>query len=670
MPSPANLSTPLAFALAYAAMGWHVLPLEPGAKQPLGRLVPRGMHDATTDPEVIRGWWQRSPQAGIGIALAQSGLVAIDVDPRNGGTDTFEQLQAAHGSLRSEVMAFTGGGGEHHVFLVPPGAAISLPGTLGAGIDLKANGYIVVEPSIHPSGNQYGWEASSSPLDGVVPSPLPDWLRNLRVELQQPIVRVGEVPVDPVRARDAREALYLLNADDHDQWVKAGMALHSTRWGHPAYAMWCAWSQQSTKFDSTDQRNRWQSFHADDQRNTPGLTLAWVFAEAQRAGWVNPAARVEGVAPAAVSDLDFAPLNLAEMALRDAVPMRFVVDKWLPVKAVTVLTSHGGVGKSTMSLQLAVCVALGLPWFGKETTQCNVLLISCEDDEQAIHWRLENVCKYMGVQMAALDGVLTVFEMTVRDCVLWARGQATSRMQWLQRMAERYEPGCLILDNASDTFADNENDRTAVRGFVRTLAKIAIEHDSALLLLSHVDKASARGTIESSDSYSGSTAWNNSARSRWSMLRNKDNSIEVANEKNNYAARQDPFKVEYDLAHHVLVSADGGASSIASDLLRNQGRLDIMRAVLKANDSNDRLSNGRNANNNAFRVLMTSYGLSKNITPGDFWNHVDTMESWKYIECVQYQKANRTIGFHMVLTDAGRGKVSNNSGAAPVWSKE
>ena len=28
-------------------------------------------------------------------ALAQSGLVAVDVDPRNGGTDTFEQLQAA-----------------------------------------------------------------------------------------------------------------------------------------------------------------------------------------------------------------------------------------------------------------------------------------------------------------------------------------------------------------------------------------------------------------------------------------------------------------------------------------------------------------------------------------------------------------------------------------------
>ena len=214
MPAPHDLSTPLSWALAYAQMGWHVLPLNPGTKQPLGHLVPRGMLDATVDITTIRSWWARSATAGVGIALAQSGLVAIDIDPRNGGNETFEQLEAAHGSLRSDVMAFTGGGGEHHVFVVPPGTQVSLPGTLGPGVDLKCNGYIVVEPSIHPNGKAYGWEASSSPLDGVAPSPLPDWLRSLRVNLQRPEPKPGEIPVDPVQARDAREALYVLNADD------------------------------------------------------------------------------------------------------------------------------------------------------------------------------------------------------------------------------------------------------------------------------------------------------------------------------------------------------------------------------------------------------------------------------------------------------------------------
>jgi hypothetical protein len=378
---------------------------------------------------------------------------------------------------------------------------------------------------------------------------------------------------------------------------------------------------------------------------------------------------VAAKAPSAQEEM-FAPLDLEDMAGRDVLPIRFVVDKWLPAKAVTVLTAHGGVGKSTMSLQLAVSLVLGRPWFGKDVTQCRVLLVSCEDSEQAIHWRLDQVCRHMGVTLADLGGLLTIFDMTERDCVLWARGQATPRMQWLQMVSETYDPGCLIVDNASDTYADNENDRSAVRGFVRTLAKIAIANDSAVLLLAHVDKASARGVIESSDNYSGSTAWNNSARSRWAMVRNKDNSIEIANEKNNYAARQDPFKVEYDLIQHVFVGCDLAGSSVASDLLRNQGRLDIMRAVLKANESSDRLSISRNANNNAFRVLRAGYGLSQNMTPEDFWSHIDTLDDWKYVENIQYQKASRSIGMHMVLTAAGRGKVANNSGAAPVWSKE
>ena len=139
-----DLSTPLAWALRYVEIGWYVLPLEPRGKQPLGRLVPRGMLDATVDPDIIRAWWAKVPTANIGISLAQSGLVAVDVDPRNGGTETFEQLQVERGSLRSEVMAFAGGGGEHHVFVVPTGAQLSLPGTLGPGIDLSIIDRVII----------------------------------------------------------------------------------------------------------------------------------------------------------------------------------------------------------------------------------------------------------------------------------------------------------------------------------------------------------------------------------------------------------------------------------------------------------------------------------------------------------------------------------------------
>lgn len=455
MAEPVSLSTPLAYALAYAAMGWHVLPLEPRAKAPLGRLVPRGMHDATTDPETIRGWWQRHPQAGVGIALAQSGLVAVDVDPRNGGTDTFEQLQAAHGSLRSEVMAYTGGGGEHHVFLVPHGAAISLPGTLGAGIDLKANGYIVVEPSIHPSGKQYGWEASSSPLDGVVPSPLPDWLRSLRVELQQPLVRVGEVPVDPVQARDVREALYLLDSDEHDQWVKAGMALHSTRWGHPAYAMWCAWSQQSSKFDATDSRKRWESFHTDGQQS---LRLSYIFAQAQARGWQNPAAKVEGVAPAAAPAPLLPILNLTELQAASQ-SITWAVKHIIPADSVGVMFGGSGTFKSFLALDFALHVAHGLPWLGKKTKKGAVLFIAAEGGS-GLWRRVQAWHEQRGMSWAGIE----FYVLPVAVSLVNQAGQVVEAAQALG-----VAPSVVIVDTMSQTFDGEENSANEVAAYLREI---------------------------------------------------------------------------------------------------------------------------------------------------------------------------------------------------------
>ena len=76
----------LAAALRYARRGWYVLPVhsvregrctcgDPNCSRP-GK-HPRTLHgvkDATTDPEVIRGWFKQWPGANIGVA----GAVALN----------------------------------------------------------------------------------------------------------------------------------------------------------------------------------------------------------------------------------------------------------------------------------------------------------------------------------------------------------------------------------------------------------------------------------------------------------------------------------------------------------------------------------------------------------------------------------------------------------------
>jgi hypothetical protein len=412
------------------------------------------MLDASVDPETIAKWWQRVPLAGVGIALAQSGLVAVDVDPRNGGTDTFDALQVKHGSLRSDVMAFTGGGGEHHVFVVPHGHQVTLPGTLGPGIDLKANGYIVVEPTVHPSGVSYVWEGSSSPLDGVAPSPLPDWLRSLRVDLSPRARQPGDNPVDPRQARDAREALYVLDADDHESWIHAGMALHSTGWGEPAYAMWCAWAQQSQKFDSTEHRKRWASFHTDGDRS---IRLSFIFAQAQKAGWANPSARIEE-AQATTRDTAGLVLTVGELHAR-ASAVSWAVKGVISEQGLGFVYGATGTFKSFVVLDYALHRAYGMKWMGRRTKQSIPVYLAAEGGTGLMR-RIEAWHKARGMDWRKCPMRVVIVPLTLRT-------ESSTLRAAIE--AEGLHPGDVVIDTMSQTFTGNENSNDEVADFLRVL---------------------------------------------------------------------------------------------------------------------------------------------------------------------------------------------------------
>ena len=172
-------------AKEYASKGISVLPVclvtegqspycsnkcaKPG-KHPL---TPHGYKDATTDLAVIEGWGAKYPYANLGILTGiTAGIAVLDIDRKNGGVETFNQLIQKHGSLPLTPCVLTGGGGFHFYFQVSK-PTHSITG-LFEGIDLKADGgYVVGPPSGHESGESYEWKVT---FNEAKPALMPNWL--------------------------------------------------------------------------------------------------------------------------------------------------------------------------------------------------------------------------------------------------------------------------------------------------------------------------------------------------------------------------------------------------------------------------------------------------------------------------------------------------------------
>ena len=286
----------LDYALKYAQIGWPVLPLHWIAKQKCScgkpdcnsqgkhPLTKHGVKDASLDINIISAWFLKYPLANIGIATGKvSGVLALDIDPRHGGDDSLDIIVKENGRVPDNVFAITGSKGKHYLFKYPEKNG-RCSTNLWRGIDTRGdNGYIVVEPSNHISGDEYFWDAEANPLEGARLPDAPDWLLNRLSDNQNP--KIDEPQAAQLKDREVkriRKAFSYIPAGDRDQWYKVGMALHATNAGDQAFGLWCEWSEQSDKFNLKDQRRVWDSF-----KPTGGITLSAIFGIAKQNGYVH-----------------------------------------------------------------------------------------------------------------------------------------------------------------------------------------------------------------------------------------------------------------------------------------------------------------------------------------------------------------------------------------------
>lgn len=281
------------YALEYAALGWPVLPLhfidssgkcscgDKDCKSPGKHPATfNGVKNATTNPAIIKRFFE-DRRYNIGLAMREPHHT-VDIDPRNGGDETWSKLISEHGDPET-VIANTGGGGLHYIFKVPSNKQLI---KFGKGIDVKKEGgYIVVEPSNHHTGGAYEWEGAFDPLDGCEVAEAPEWMLEEKglTSTMSLAVKNGQVVLPMEVIADLRSALCYISSDEYDWWIRVGQALHSTQ-AMQSFSIWDEWSQKSDAYNPQVMRQKWSSFGA-----SRGLNYESIFVWATEHGWPNPA---------------------------------------------------------------------------------------------------------------------------------------------------------------------------------------------------------------------------------------------------------------------------------------------------------------------------------------------------------------------------------------------
>lgn len=257
-------------------------------------------------------------------------------------------------------------------------------------------------------------------------------------------------------------------------------------------------------------------------------------------------------------------INVAELLQRPVRPVEFLVENIIPRDMVTGFLADGGMGKSTIALQLAAAGALNMPWLGLPVTgPFSTLYLSAEDSADICHERLRRIVKHMtGGDEEAFARLASVWFIDAThgsgiDPLLasWRRSSKLETTQLYSRIkAFIAEQGIdlVIIDSLADVF-DEEIDRTAVRSFVRALHALGC----GVLPLGH---PSVSG-MKDGRGYSGSTHWNNAFRARLYMYKPSDSKHKVNDDdarvidvaKSNYGPSGQQLRVRFDPQQLVFV---------------------------------------------------------------------------------------------------------------------
>jgi len=172
---------------------------------------------------------------------------------------------------------------------------------------------------------------------------------------------------------------------------------------------------------------------------------------------------------------NFRPIAVLHLLAEPPEEVDWVMDEYLPCEGLVLLAGKPKEGKTTLAYELAVKVALGLPFLGRNTQQSSVLILALEEHAREVKMRLRNLgateLATVYVHVGPLEPTATV-------------------MNTIKTFTKDHEVKLILMDTLSAFWRiENENDAAEMTKVVKPLLQLARESGACVLLIHHARKS-------------------------------------------------------------------------------------------------------------------------------------------------------------------------------------
>jgi len=445
-------------ALMYARAGIRVFPVR--GKHPI---VSSWKEDASSNEDVVRILFD-SKQEGTGVAgIIPEWAVVLDIDGEDG-----RKAIADHNLEIPDTLTAHTKKGEHRWYKVDNEILSRKIGVLPK-VDILVKGYVVMPPS----PPEYKW-SDGFDINKMVDAPA--WLKT--ITRQDDSKRAG---VDPDRFFDG---------------VPEG-------------------ERQTSIF-------RYACYLRAMPRMTLGQAKHLVVAVAKTCDFKDedPIAILERVwntydgAEAKEKEEEHSVHSLADLSAQNLPRAKHLVKDLLPAVGYSLLSAPPKVGKSLIGAHVAISVASGIPFWGREVDQCGVLYLDLEQDDSEAMARWETIRDSVGLKSFPV-GLYTAFT--------WNRSDNGGLEKIAEFLRDHPYVRLIVVDTLFDLWPEKEIGGNAYKNdqfVVAPIVRLAHKMECAILVVHHDRKGSPGDKIITKAG--GSYAITGKAKAYWSLDGDED----------------------------------------------------------------------------------------------------------------------------------------------------